>query len=92
MPSNGDDHLTIRRHRQVQDIGTLTQEIELPNRWYESVIWQLAERLAFEVPGVDAGRVSLVLQKAQEYKIEAEGNETDSAPVYFAPNIRAYTS
>ena len=91
VPSVDTNHLNLFRYRQLQDVGSLTEEIELPLRWYEAVSWHLAARLAFEIPGVDPARRQEVLQMASSMTIEVEGGETDSSPTYFAPNIRCYT-
>ena len=91
VPSVSTNHFTLYRHRQIQDVGTLMQSIELPMRWMESIIWQLAARLSFEIPSVAPDRLAAVQQMAERYLLDAEGNETDHAPVYFAPRIGVYT-
>ncbi len=91
VPNDDTKHLNLYRYRQIQDVGDLTDELELPARWLEAVCWQLALRLAFELPNVSADRVTLVKQMADSMVIEADGNETDGAPVYFAPGIGVYT-
>lgn len=91
VPNNSTDHLTIWRHRQVQDVGTLIQQLELPERWLDGVIWLLAEVLAFELPGVDPTILAAVTQKVKEQVFEAEKNEVDGAPLYIAPAIQGYT-
>jgi len=92
VPTNSTDHLTIVRHRQIEDIGTLTQTLDLPQRWLEAIIWQLAERLCFELDGIDPTRMAMVLDRAAQNLITAEGDETDGAPIYFTPSISCYTS
>jgi hypothetical protein len=84
--------LVVWRQRSVQDVGTLTQQLELPDRWFETIIWQLAHRIAVEAPGTEAGRIMLCKQHADEYQGEAEGGESDGSPVIFSPNIRSYTA
>jgi len=91
VPSDNTRYLHLYRYRQIQDIGTLTETIELPTRWYESICWQLAARMAFEIPGVEQARRAEVIQMAGSMTMEVEGGETDNAPTYFAPNIRGYT-
>lgn len=91
VPSIDTAHLRLFRYRQIQDIGTLTQELELPNRWFEAINWHLASRLAFEIIGVDPERRKEVIMMANSMTIEVEGGETDSSPTYFAPNISVYT-
>jgi len=92
VPSSDSDHLTLFLHRQVQDVGTLTQQLELPQRWVEAIIWQLAVRLAFELEEVDPAIITAVTQTAENYLSEAELNETDGAPIRLAPNIRGYSA
>lgn len=90
IPDTDKDCLTIYRYRQIQDIGDLQNEIEIPVRWLEAITWHLALRLAYEIPGADA-RIQACQQMAQSMVIEVEGDETDAAPTYFQPNIRVYT-
>ena len=91
VPSSVDNHLALFRYRQIQDVGTLTQELEIPARWYEAICWHLALRLAFELPNVDPARRQEVNQMAQNMTFEVEEGETDNAPSYFAPNIGVYS-
>lgn len=92
VPSSDTNHLKLFRYRQIQDIGSLTQEIELPMRWFEAICWHLAARLAFELPGVDPARRAEVVGMADKMVIEVEGGETDSSPTMFAPAIGVYTA
>lgn len=91
IPTDNTNHLVLFRHRQLQDIGTLTETIEIPARWLESITWQLSVRLAFELPGIDPARRAEVIQMAGTMTTEVESGETDNAPVYFQPNISVYT-
>lgn len=91
VPNDDHKHLTLIRHRQVQDIGTLSQQIELPQRWVEAIIWQLAERLAFELPNIDPGRIGLISAQAAKNLLDVETEETDGANMRFNVGIGAYT-
>lgn len=93
VPNNDYDHLTMWVHRQVQDVGTLIQELELPARWFETIIWQLALRLSFELPvGVVSPEASTrVKAMADQYTFEVSDEESDGMPLYLAPTIRGYT-
>lgn len=92
VPNNDYDHLTMFIHRQVQDVGTLVQQIEVPQRWVEAIIWQLAVRLCYELDGVDPNVLSVVMQMAEKIELETVREETDSAPIYLSSNIRVYTA
>lgn len=91
VTTNGFDQLSLWRHRQIQDVGTLTQQIELPNRWLDPIIWQLAGRLAFECEDVDPARRAEVMAAADKYLVDGELNEADHMPLFFTPQIRGYT-
>jgi hypothetical protein len=91
VPNDEHNHLTVVVHRQVQDIGSMTQEIEIPNRWYESIVWQLAERLCFELPEVQPERVQLVMAQSAKALAEVEMEETDGANIRMNVRIGGYT-
>jgi hypothetical protein len=91
VPSNGYDQLSVWRHRFVQDIGTLTQQIEVPQMWMESIIWQLAVRLAFELDGVTPDRQQSAVNMSERYLMDAELGESDNAPIYLVPGVGVYT-
>jgi len=77
--------------RYIMDVGTLTQEIEVPQRWYEAIVYQLAARFAEELPQVDPSMIPIIDQKAMRALNEAEMEERDNSPIYFTPNIAVYT-
>jgi hypothetical protein len=91
VPNNQYDQLSVWRHRYVQDVGTLTQQIEVPAQWMEAVVWMLSARLAFELPGVDQARRTEVIQTSDRFLMEAEMSESDNSPIYFVPGISVYT-
>ena len=77
--------------RYIMDVGTMTQEIEVPQRWYDSIVYVLAARLAEETPTVDPQMIAVLDQKAQRSLLEAENEERDDSPIYLTPNIAVYT-
>jgi hypothetical protein len=77
--------------RYIMDVGTMTQEIEVPQRWYDSIVYVLAARLAEETPSVDPQMIAILDQKAQRALLEAENEERDNSPIYLTPNIAVYT-
>ena len=92
VPNSELAHAVLFRYRQIQDIGALTNELEIPARWYEAICWHLALRLAFELPGVDPKLRQEVREMANSMTLEVEDGETDNAPSYYAPNIGVYTA
>jgi hypothetical protein len=90
-PSDTTAFVRVRRQRQVQDVGTLQQTLEIPSRWYEPVIWKLASVLAFELENVEEKRRLECAAFAATSISEAENTETDGSPFYMRPNISSYT-
>ena len=78
--------------RQIEDVGSLTDELEIPQRWYEAVQMMLAHRMALELPQVGIDRVQYLEKMADKYQNDAEAEERDRSPIYWAPNISVYTA
>ena len=91
VPIDGMRHLSMMVHRQIQDVGSLTQSLAIPTRWFEATIIQLAFRLSMELPGVDPTRIKMLSDLATKFNIEVTGEETDSAPISVDPGISVYT-
>jgi len=78
-------------HRQIQDVGALSGEIEIPQRWYLAIQNMLAHQMAMELPNVPTERINYCEAQAEKYWSQAEQEERDKSPIYFAPNISVYT-
>ena len=91
VPSNPFKQIVAWCHRHIEDVGALSGEIEIPQRWYLAVQNMLAHQMAMELPGVDPGRIGYCEQQAEKYWLQAEQEERDKSPIYFAPNIAPYT-
>ena len=90
-PSDPFIQMTVWYQRQIMDVGALTDELEVPQRWYEAVIFMLAHRMSLELPQVGMDRVGYLEKMADRYYSEAEAEERDKSPIYLAPNISVYT-
>jgi hypothetical protein len=73
------------------DVGTLTEEIEVPQRWFNALVYLLAAALAEITPTVDPSLIQILDQKALRALNQAEMEERDNSPIYFTPNIGVYT-
>ncbi len=80
------------RHRHIMDVGTLRQEIEVPQRWYDAVVKGLAERIVLQVFEADISRQPLLAQLASQALYLAQSEERDNSPVTITPNIAMYTA
>lgn len=83
--------LVVRRKRHLMDVTSLTQTLDIPQRWHEAVIAELASRLAMETPGVDGNLVPVLDAKAAAAWKTAQNAEEDSSPMRIMPRISAYT-
>lgn len=77
--------------RYIMDVGTLTEEIEVPQRWFNAIVYLLAAAIAEISPTVDPTMIQILDQKAMRALNEAEMEERDNSPIYFTPNIAVYT-
>ncbi len=93
VPSDGAAfyQLTLLTHRYVDDVGTLTQEIECPQRWYAAIVCKLACALAREIAEVDAAIIPQLDADALEAFNEVNAEERDNSPFMMSPNISCYT-
>jgi hypothetical protein len=48
------------------DVGTMTQELEVPQRWYEAIVSMLAAKLALEFAEANPQMIPLPDSKAKE--------------------------
>lgn len=83
--------LIVWRHRQIMDVGTLQQELEVPQRWYEAIVAKLASKLAMETDTVDMNLVPMLDAKAEIAMRAAWDGDNDGSPTTITPNIGVYT-
>ena len=83
--------LVIWRQRYIMDVGSMTQEVEVPQRWYEALVAGLAAKMAMEIMEVDPGIIQMLDQKAAIALNIAQMEERDNSPMTIAPNIAMYT-
>jgi len=83
--------IVLWRQRYIMDVGTMTEEIEVPQRWYEAIVAMLAARLALEYLEVDPSMISMLDAKAKESLYFAQQEERDNSPMMILPNIAMYT-
>jgi len=91
VPSTYFVQATVWYSRQIQDVGALSGQLEIPQRWYEAVLMNLSHRMALELPAVPMERISYLEGQAEKYFQMAEQEERDKSPIMFSPNISVYT-
>lgn len=83
--------IVVWRQRYIQDVGTLAQELDIPQRWYMAVIAELAVELAAELPEVPDDRELKLIGKARTAWQEAQSEERDDSPFTITAAIGVYT-
>lgn len=83
--------IVLWRQRYIMDVGSMTQEIEVPQRWYDAIVAMLAAKLAMEYIEVDPSLIPMLDAKAKEALYFAQQEERDNSPMMILPNIAMYT-
>lgn len=92
VPSDPFVQMTVWYSKQIMDVGDLTDELQIPQRWYLATLAMLSHQLSLELPQVDLARVQYLEGQAEKYLNLAEAEERDRSPIYFSVNIAPYTS
>jgi hypothetical protein len=92
VPSDPFIQMTVWYSAQVEDIGALSGELAIPDRWLLAVESMLAHRMSLILPAVPLDRVKYLEGQADRNFNDAEQEERDKSPIYWAPNISVYTS
>ena len=90
-PSNAFYQMTVWYSSQIQDVGSLSGQLAIPDRWMLAIQSMLAHQMSLELPAVDLQRIQYLEAQAEKYFIMAEQEERDKSPIYFAPAIGVYT-
>jgi hypothetical protein len=90
-PSDPLIQMVVWYSAQIQDVGALSGQLAIPDRWLMAIQNMLAHQMAQIMPGVDAARIQYLEGQAEKYFQMAEQEERDKSPIYLAPNIGVYT-
>lgn len=83
--------IVVWSQRHIMDVGSMTQEIEVPQRWLNAIVAMLASMLALEYAEVDPQMIPILDAKAKEALYYAQQEEYDNSPVNILPDIGMYT-
>ena len=78
-------------HTQIQDVGTMRDELEVPDRWYLAIVTNLAAHLGREIKEVREELVPRLDADAAYYLSDAWDGEGDGSDTFWRPNISPYT-
>lgn len=79
------------RQRMIQDVGSLQQAIEVPTRWFWTVIIVLADALAMCTPEAKPDSVQMVQARLPGMLMKLWTEERDKSPLKLGFNLRQYT-
>ncbi|CAB4122366.1 hypothetical protein UFOVP35_8 [uncultured Caudovirales phage] len=91
VPSDPFVQMTIWYSAYVEDVGALSGQLAIPDRWLMAIQNMLAHQMSQELPGVDLQRIQYLEVQAEKYFQMAEQEERDKSPIYMAPNVSVYT-
>lgn len=90
-PGSSGHKMVIARQRHLMDVGELTNDLDIPQRWLSAIIADLAWRIALEAPEVDPSLVGDLKSAANEAVLIAQNSERDQSPMRIVPRIGVYT-
>jgi hypothetical protein len=91
VPNNNFQAFSLILECQPQDVGSLTDELYMPDRALNYFQAALSHRLAMQLPAVDMARVTYLEKLALDARTQFEEEDRDKSPIYFQPNISYYT-
>jgi len=91
VPNNDFQMLQMVLELQPWDVGNLSNELYVPNRWLRAVQAMLSHELALQLPGIDLNRIQYLEAQAMKHLQGAENGEEDELPIFFRPNYSYYT-
>ena len=83
--------MTVWYSSQVEDVGALSGQLAVPDRWLMAIQNMLAHQMSQTLPAVPLPRIQYLEGQAEKYFQMAEQEERDKSPIYFSPNISCYT-
>jgi hypothetical protein len=91
VPNNNFQAFSLIIECQPQDVGSLTNELYMPDRALNYFQAALSHRLAMQLPSTDLNRVQYLEKLALDARQQFEDEDRDKSPIYFQPNISYYT-
>lgn len=83
--------MPVYRQRLIMDVGSMQQAIEVPTRWFYTIIFALGDALSYVTPEAKPNNIAMVQQRAAQMLRTTWTEERDKSPVQFNVNLRAYT-
>jgi hypothetical protein len=91
IPNNDFQCFQLIVDTQLQDVGNLSNQLYIPNRWLVAVQSWLSHEMSLQLPGVPLPRTQYLEAQYLKWLAQAEDEERDKSPIYFQPNISYYS-
>lgn len=91
VPNNNFQMFQLIIEKQMPDVGSLTNELYVPNRWIAYIQSALSHKLGMQLPGIDLNRVAYLEKLSLDLRTQAEEEDRDKSPIYLQPNVSYYT-
>jgi hypothetical protein len=91
VPNNNFQVFSMILELQPQDVGSLTNELYMPDRAVPYFQAALSHKMSMQIPGIDLNRVQYLEKLALDARTQFEEEDRDKSPIYFQPNISYYT-
>lgn len=86
-----DRELRLQAHMPLDDIDSPTNNVDVPNRYLHTVVYQLASLLADSYDNLDPNRVVRVIARAEQLLEETRDSETEyDVSLHFQPDTYWY--
>jgi hypothetical protein len=86
------DQLVVWYYTTITKTDVLSENLEVPSRWYQAILENFAIKLILTVPGADLSRYDPLKGEAQASLRDALVEEVDKSPSTIIPNISVYTA
>lgn len=84
--------LSLWVHRHIEDVGDLSNTLNIPQRWYQPLIDVCSWQALPEVPGADLSRYEMLKDLAANVSLpDAEKEERDRGTIEIRVGLGAYT-
>lgn len=84
-------HIAAYQQRQIADVLTLRETLDVPQRWYGVIVKQLAVRICERFEEAKKDRLEDLRGQLAGVTMPAVTEDRDGAPIVLQPDIRAYT-
>jgi len=91
VPNNSFQMFQLIIEKEMQDVGSLTNQLYMPNRVVPYIQAALSHKLAMQLPGIDLAKIQYLEKISLDLRTQFEEEDRDKSPIYFQPNYSYYT-